>query len=105
MFSRILSAKGTKAEAFDNQVSPNEKERRAHIMGELVRKSREKFLSSQVGLTEEVLIERYRHGYLEGYTKNYTPVHIYNDDTNLCSLIKSVKITKAADDFCIGELV
>lgn len=97
--------KGTKAEAFDNQVSPNEKERRAHIMSELVRKSREKFLSSQVGLTEEVLIERYRHGYLEGYTKNYTPVHIYNDDTNLCSLIKSVKITKAADDFCIGELV
>lgn len=97
--------KGTVADKAPNQVAPNIKEQRAKEMGELVAKSRAEFLKTQVGMTESVLIERLRHGYLEGYTKNYTPVHIISDDENLCGQIVNVKITSAEDDYCMGTVV
>ena len=73
-------------------------------MGELVEQSRRAFLRSQVGSTEEVLFERLRHGYLEGYTKNYTPVHVNSTDGSLCGEIRRVRLTAVADDWCEGEL-
>lgn len=97
--------KGTVADKAPNQIAPNIKEQRAKEMGELVAESRAEFLKTQVGLTESVLIERLRHGYLEGYTKNYTPVHIISDDENLCGQIVNVKITSAEDDYCMGTVV
>ena len=97
--------KGTAADKFPDQIAPNIKEERAKKMGDLVNKSRAEFLSSQVGKNEKVLIERMRRGYLEGYTKNYTPVHIYSDDKSFCGNIVNVKITQSENDFCIGELV
>lgn len=97
--------KGTKAADAPNQVSPAEKEKRAARMGELVAKSRYDFLKSQVGKIESVLFERIRHGYLEGYTKNYTPVHILSRDKSLCGTISNVKIIGAEKDFCVGSLV
>lgn len=96
--------KGTAADKAPNHVAPNIKEERAKRMGELVAKSRAEFLNTQTGRAEEVLIERLRHGCLEGYTKNYTPVHIFSDNDNLCGQIVNVKITKAEDDFCVGEI-
>lgn len=97
--------KGTVAAKAPNQVEPAEKERRAKLMGELVEESRKEFLNSQVGLVEDVLFERLRHGYLEGYTKNYTPIHVISDDTSLCGLIRQVKIVSADTDFCNGVLI
>lgn len=97
--------KGTVADKAPNQIAPNIKEQRAKEMGELVAESRAEFLKTQVGLTESVLIERLRHGYLEGYTKNYTPVHIISDNDNLCGQIVNVKITSAEDDYCMGTVV
>ena len=97
--------KGTVAAKAPDQVEPSEKERRAKLMGELVENSRKEFLNSQVGLTEEVLFERLRHGYLEGYTKNYTPIHVISDDISICGTIKNVKIVSADSDFCVGVLV
>ncbi len=96
--------KGTRAESLPDHVSPSEKERRAKLMGELVEMSRREFLRSQVGLTEEVLFERLRHGYLEGYTKNYTPVHLASDDTSLCGEVRRVRLVAFMDDCCEGEL-
>lgn len=96
--------KGTVADKAPNQVAPNVKDERAKIMGNLVAELRAEFLQTQVGLNENVLIERLRHGYLEGYTKNYTPVHIYSDREELCGNIVNVKITSAENDFCIAEL-
>ncbi|WP_440448201.1 MiaB/RimO family radical SAM methylthiotransferase, partial [Ruminococcus sp.] len=96
--------KGTVADKAPNQIAPNIKEQRAKEMGELVAESRAEFLKTQVGMTESVLIERLRHGYLEGYTKNYTPVHIISDNDNLCGQIVNVKITSAEDDFCVGTI-
>ena len=96
--------KGTKAEKMPDHVSPAEKEKRAKQMGELVEQSRQAFLRSQVGSTEEVLFERLRHGYLEGYTKNYTPVHVNSTDGSLCGEIRRVRLTAVAEDWCEGEL-
>lgn len=97
--------KGTVADKAPNQISPSIKDERAKEMGELVAKSRLEFLKSQVGRREEVLIERLRHDCLEGYTKNYTPVHINSKNAELCGKIVEIRILSAEDDFCIGELI
>ncbi len=97
--------RGTAAAKSPEQVAPQEKERRAKLMGALVKKSEADFLSSQVGLCESVLIERMRRGFLEGYTKNYTPIHISSSDANLCGQIRDVKIVRSFADFCEGDLV
>lgn len=96
---------GTTAASAPNQVAPQEKERRAKLMGEQVLQARKDFLATQVGLSETVLVERFRHGYLEGYTKNYTPVHIITNKNDLCGQIVNVKIIKSFDDYCEGELL
>lgn len=97
--------RGTVAATAPNQVSSQVKEKRAAIMGKLVEESRREFLRSQIGLTESVLFERLRHGCLEGYTKNYTPVHIASDNSSLCGQILKVKIINSYDDYCEGELL
>lgn len=97
--------RGTKAYDVPNQILPAEKEKRASLMGELAEKSRFEFLSSQIGKTESVLIERLRHDCLEGYTKNYTPVHILSKDSSLCGKIADVLIVSAENDYCTGKLV
>lgn len=96
--------KGTVADKMPDQVAPAEKERRAKVMGEAVERKRREFLQSQVGLTEEVLFERLRHGYLEGYTKNYTPVRVYSEDASFCGKIRPVRLIKAEKDWCVGEI-
>lgn len=96
--------KGTLADKMDNHVSPEIKEKRSKIMIEACDRERERFLDSQVGRTEAVLVERKRDGgYFEGYTKNYTPVRIFADG-ELSGKIVDVIITKAENDWCIGEL-
>lgn len=97
--------KGTVADKATNHIAPNIKEHRAKEMGFLVAESRAEFLQSQVGRIEPVLVERLRHGYLEGYTKNYTPVHIISENEELCGQIVDVKIISAEDDFCNGNIV
>ena len=96
--------KGTKAESMPDHVAPAEKERRAKVMGEAVEQSRREFLESQLGKTEEVLFERLRHGHLEGYTKNYTPVHVVSTDASVCSEVRLVSLTAVGDDHCEGVL-
>lgn len=96
--------RGTAADKAPNQIAPAEKERRAKRMGEAVERLRRAFLQTQVGLTEEVLFERLRHGYLEGYTKNYTPVHVDSSDASLCGEIRPVRLTAVGQDCCIGVL-
>lgn len=97
--------KGSKADSFDNHIDNATKEKRSKIMIAETEQSRVEFMNSQVGKIESVLVERLRQGgYYEGYTKNYTPVHIYSDK-ELTNQIVSVKITESKDDFCVGELL
>lgn len=96
---------GTAADKYDNQVDSRTKDSRSKEMIALTDRLRRDFLSTQVGRVESVLIERRRDGgYFEGYTMNYTPVHIYSDKLTNGDIV-NVKLTSAEDDFCVGELV
>lgn len=68
---------GTAADRASGQISPAVKKERVSRMAEVTRKTTQAFLESQLGRTEQVLIEsRSKDGLYEGYTMNYTPVHL-----------------------------
>ncbi len=96
---------GTLADKMDNHIDSKTKDIRVEKMTKLADKLRRDFLKSQVGLVEGVLVERLRDGgYYEGYTMNYTPVHIISN-ADITGKIVNVRITGTFDDHCIGELV
>ena len=93
---------GTAADKAPYQLTSAVKKERAARMAEATRKTTEAFLLSQVGRTEQVLIEtRNPCGYFEGYTMNYTPVYVDTDESSIGKIL-SVRITAAEGDHCIG---
>ncbi len=92
---------GTSAEKFKNQISPQVKNSRTKIMLALAEKLNSEFLASQVNKTEEVLFERPIGEFIEGYSKNYTPVLVKSDE-NLLGKIYNVKITSVKNNHCFG---
>lgn len=56
-------------------VDSSVKQRRAAVLGELKLRLKNEFALKHVGQTCEVLCERKRNGYYEGYTKNYLRVY------------------------------
>lgn len=95
------SREGTKAAKMP-QIEKSVKEKRSHIMIEKTEEIRREFLKSQIGKTVEVLFEtRHSDGYIEGYTKNYTPVKVKGELP--CGEILKVKITAVDGDFCVGK--
>lgn len=96
---------GTVADRAPNQI-PNEiKKQRAARMSEVTEKTRREFLQSQIGLIQEVLPEtRTKNGFVEGYTRNYTPVLI-SCGKDMCGKPVYVKLTSVDGDYCIGESV
>lgn len=100
--------KGTPAANFENQISTEEKNRRARIMNEIAEESQRKFLQTQSGLTFPVLFEREKNDKIpHGYTPNYTLVKIFTkiSEKSLRNRIFYVKIVKEENDYCIGEIV
>ncbi len=95
---------GTVAAALKAQVSPEDKEKRATLMGRASAECEEAFLKTQVGKTVFVLFETYKDGIAEGYTENYTRVKMPSGK-DLCGLLLTVKLTSACKDFCIAEEV
>lgn len=96
---------GTRAAKMPNQQTRHTKEQRSHEMIALTNHSRAEFLKTQIGLVEEVLFETDMHeDGLEGYTKNYTPVRVTSSE-DIKGTIRKVRITKALEDHCIGELI
>lgn len=92
---------GTKAAKMP-QIEKSVKEKRSHIMIEKTEEIRREFLKSQIGKIVEVLFEtRHSDGYIEGYTRNYTPVKVKGELP--CGEILKVKITAVDGDFCVGE--
>lgn len=92
---------GTSAEKFKNQISPQVKNSRTKIMLTLAEKLNSEFLASQVNKIEEVLFERPIGKFIEGYSKNYTPVLVKSDE-NLLGKIYNVKITSVKNNHCFG---
>ncbi len=84
------------------QLEKNVKEHRASELIKIADNIREEYLKRQVGKKTEVLFETAKDDYIEGYTKNYTPVRIYGNN-DLKGKIIEVTITGAYKDYCIGE--
>lgn len=96
---------GTAADRAPNQLSNDVKKKRAALMAEAAGRARKKFLGSQVGRTEMVLIEtRNKNGKYEGYTPNYTLIYVEADESYINTVVE-VKIISADNDYCIGEIV
>ncbi len=96
---------GTVADKAPNQVPANIKKERAARMAVTAETTRKKFLASQVGRIEKVLIEsRNKNGKYEGYTPNYTLVYVDTDESNINKVV-DVLITDSGNDFCLGKTV
>lgn len=96
---------GTRAAVLPNQLSKAEKSSRSALMIALTDRTRAEFLQTQIGKTASVLFESHvNHGVYEGYTENYTPVHV-RSDCDLRGKLLQVKITDADSDFCTGTVL
>ncbi len=93
---------GTKAAEMDGQIPRREKERRSHRMMETTEKTRNAFLSAQVGRKETVLFENeVEPRVYEGFTENYTPVRVAGG-ASLKGKLLPVELTELCGDYCIG---
>ncbi len=96
--------KGTAADRYANQISPDVKKSRAAEMARETTLTSREFLHSQVGRIEKVLIEtRNKNGRYEGYTMNYTPVFVEADESYINRVV-DVLITGVENECCIGEI-
>jgi threonylcarbamoyladenosine tRNA methylthiotransferase MtaB len=95
---------GTPAARLDNQISNQEKQRRAEIMIDETEKIRREFLASQTGRIYEIIPEENRPDGVKGYTANYIPVIIEGGSAGSGTPVK-VKITGVKGDCCTGEPV
>lgn len=91
---------GTPAAAMP-QLSNAIKDERAKRLGAAAAEIRKEYLLKQVGKVYEVLFETEHPEFSEGYTKNYTPVRIYDGKGRKGKFI-NVLITDAGDDYCVG---
>lgn len=94
---------GTAASKRGDNVSKQEKERRAAVMIEETEKIRHDYLKKLVGTNEKVLFENeIEPNLFQGYTKSYLPVRMkYN--RNIVGEELVVKIIDYTDEFCIAE--
>ncbi len=77
------------------------KERRAEILGQIKRQLKNDFAMRFVGTEQEVLVERRRAGYWEGYTRQYLRVY-FQGKANVGELV-DVAITEPYKDGAKGE--
>ena len=97
--------KGTRAEKFENQVAPEIKKERAHIMSEACEKIREEILRERIGEKAEILVEgKQRNGMYMGYTVDYIPVYL-KECTAVCGEIISVCLQEIFNDGCFAKQI
>lgn len=95
---------GTVADKAPNQIEHQVKTVRSKEMIAVTEQTRKAFLHTQIGRTESVLFETLQNGYIEGYTKNYTPV-VVKTEKDITGKIGKVKLVKADKDQCEGILL
>ncbi len=95
--------KGTKAASFPNQVSPQEKERRAAEMLRLGERLTKKFLAEKSGTKAWVLVEQETAPNIyEGYTADYVRVQIPSSE-NIAGQLIEVTLHSPDKDFILGQ--
>jgi len=67
--------KGTRAERLENHVPEKIKNERSVQIRELSEENKARYLTSFIGQTQEVLVEKITHGVANGYGQHYIPVH------------------------------
>lgn len=96
---------GTRAAEMPDQVPPEERKRRNHILREIGVRKRQVFARSQVGAILEVVTERQLEpGLFEGISDNYLRVTFRAPQAPAGPLV-AVKITAAADDGVVGAVL
>ncbi len=95
---------GTVAAELKTQVQKSVKEKRSKQMSQVCTRSEKDFLQRQCGNVFPVLFETSNNGCQVGYTPNYSRVKVFTDE-NLTGKIINIKLIKAENDFCIGEMV
>ena len=92
--------KGTRADAFPDQVDEQVKGHRSEMMIHATSASAADFLLSQVGRRVKILAEReVEPGMFEGYTENYTPARVAG--TKLVGCIVEAEVTMACDGYVL----
>ena len=95
--------KGTAAEKRTDHIPEEIKGLRYKEMTELDKKLHSRFLKSQVGTVQPVLVQkRTSPDYASGLTPNYTMVRIYGSTAEKHDII-SVKIVGVEEEYCLGE--
>lgn len=94
---------GTAAAKRSDHIPEQVKAQRYKRLSDLDKRMHLSFLNSQLGTIGEILIEKRKSpDFVNGYTRNYTPVRIYGSKANRHDIVR-VKITEVKDDYCIGE--
>lgn len=99
---------GTIGESLPDQVSDEEKNRRANIIKAISKTKFEEFINKNIGKTLEILIEKHRdkhNGNLKGMTRNYLTVQIISEREDLFNTIQTIKITEFKNNIIYGELL
>ena len=95
---------GTVAYNMPGQVTNAVKEERSRALIAATEETRRVFMQQQLGRTEPVLFEQEAaKNVWEGYTANYTPVHVASQEA-LSGKILPVYLESCAGDFCMGTL-
>lgn len=96
--------KGTIAEKLQGHLSDDIKEERANIIKQISAEKFEEFMKSNIGSTQEVLIEKRltRDGKYKGVTRNYINVILENGEHNS---LEKVLLKEIVNDKFLGEIV
>lgn len=89
--------KWTLAAKMDGQVDGNISQKRSEILIELASKLKLKYIESELGNKEKILIESQKNGYAYGYTPNYIMTKLKTDD-NLIGKEVEVVLEKIEQD-------
>lgn len=96
--------KGTRASELNDQVTPEEKERRSKLIIELDRNNEREFINKFLNSEMDVLFEETEGNISKGYTKNYIKVEARTDN-NLAGNILKVRFVKNRGDYAEGCIV
>ena len=95
---------GTPAASMPNQVDGNIKKERVKRLIEIGKELQNKYYSSLVGTTEELLTENYKDGYLYGHLSNYGYARL-KSNKDLTNHIFKVKLVKYENECYDVEII
>jgi len=96
---------GTPAATFSGQIAKAEKQARAKQALSLVKTLNEAHLAAQIGKIHEVLLEQpAKHGGMQGYTANYTPVVASDATPAQQGTLVQVLVSHIEAQQCAGKL-